>query len=73
MSSEAAVLGAFTVAVGSAEAGLRLDRWFKRHYPQVPHALLEKWLRTGQVRLDGKRVTAGVRVEAGQSVRVPPV
>ena len=73
MSGEAEVLGAITVAVGSAETGLRLDRWFKRHYPQVPHALLEKWLRTGQVRLDGKRVTAGVRVEAGQSVRVPPV
>lgn len=69
-----ATLGAAgTVPVGNAEAGLRLDRWFKRHYPQVPHGLLEKWLRTGQVRLDGKRVSAGARVEAGQIVRVPPV
>lgn len=73
MNDDAELLVARTVAVGSAEAGLRLDRWFKRHYPQVPHGLLEKWLRTGQVRLDGKRVTAGARVEAGQSVRVPPV
>lgn len=73
MSEEAEVSAALTVVVGGTEAGLRLDRWFKRHYPQVPHALLEKWLRTGQVRLDGRRVTAGARVEAGQSVRVPPV
>ncbi len=73
MNGETGAPGAVTVAVGSAEAGLRLDRWFKRHYPHVPHALLEKWLRTGQVRVDGKRVTASARVEAGQSVRVPPL
>jgi 23S rRNA pseudouridine955/2504/2580 synthase len=72
MNGETETPGVRTVAVVSTEAGLRLDRWFKRHFPQVPHALLEKWLRTGQVRLDGKRVTAGARVEAGQSVRVPP-
>lgn len=72
MSGNAEVLGALTVAVDSAEAGLRLDRWFKRHFPQVPHALLEKWLRTGQVRLDGKRAAASARVTAGQCVRVPP-
>ena len=70
---DTALGAAGTVPVGNAEAGLRLDRWFKRHYPQVPHGLLEKWLRTGQVRLDGKRVSAGARVEAGQIVRVPPV
>ena len=70
---DAAPAAARTVPVDTADAGSRLDRWFKRHYPQVPHGLLEKWLRTGQVRLDGKRVTAGARVEAGQVVRVPPV
>lgn len=72
MSGNAEVVGALTVAVDGAEAGLRLDRWFKRHFPQVPHALLEKWLRTGQVRLDGKRAAASARVAAGQCVRVPP-
>ena len=51
---------------------MRLDCWLKRRYPGVPYALLQKWLRTGQVRLDGKRAKAGDRVCAGQGVRVPP-
>lgn len=55
------------------ETGLRLDRWFKRHYPELSHGRLQKLLRTGQVRVDGKRVKAGARLEAGQKVRVPPL
>jgi len=55
------------------EADLRLDRWFKRHFPMIGHGLLEKWLRTGQVRVDGGRVKANQRLNSGQSVRVPPL
>ncbi len=54
------------------EDGIRLDRWFKRHYPALTHGRLEKLLRTGQVRLDGKRVKAADRVASGQAVRLPP-
>jgi 23S rRNA pseudouridine955/2504/2580 synthase len=59
--------------VGGDEAELRLDRWFRRHFPHVPHGRLEKLLRTGQVRVDGHRAKASTRLEAGQSVRVPPL
>ncbi|HVV28197.1 MAG TPA: RluA family pseudouridine synthase [Rhizomicrobium sp.] len=52
--------------------GIRLDRWFRRHYPAVTHGLLEKLLRKGEVRLDGKRAKAADRVAAGQSIRLPP-
>ena len=52
--------------------GIRIDRWFKRHYPQVTHVLLQKLLRKGEVRLDGKRADAGTRVRCGQSMRLPP-
>ena len=65
--------GVESIAVEADEAGLRLDRWFRRHYPQVTHGRLEKWLRSGQIRLDGRRVKAGIRLEAGQTVRVPPL
>ncbi len=65
--------GVETIEVEADEAGLRLDRWFRRHYPQVTHGRLEKWLRSGQIRLDGRRVKAGVRLEAGQMIRVPPL
>ena len=62
-----------TKNVAEDEAGLRLDRWFKRHYPELGHGRLERLLRTGQIRLDGKRAKAGDRVEPGQAVRVPPL
>jgi 23S rRNA pseudouridine955/2504/2580 synthase len=59
--------------VSSGEDGMRLDRWFKTHHPDIPHSRLEKLLRTGQVRVDGGRVKASTRLEAGQIVRVPPL
>ena len=61
------------VTVEADEAGLRLDRWFRRHYPDLSHGRLEKLLRTGQVRLDGKRAKSNSRIEPGQEVRVPPL
>jgi 23S rRNA pseudouridine955/2504/2580 synthase len=65
--------GVTTRDVGDDEAGQRLDRWFSRHYPGVPHGRLEKLLRTGQVRVDGRRAKGSTRLEAGQQVRVPPL
>ena len=62
-----------TVSVAPDEADLRLDRWFKRRYPALSHGRLEKLLRTGQVRVDGRRAKANLRVAAGQAVRIPPL
>ena len=61
-----------TAQIAADEDGIRLDRWFKRRYPALTHGRLEKLLRTGQVRLDGKRAKSADRVAVGQSVRVPP-
>ena len=58
--------------VKNDEADIRLDRWFKRHFPRLPHGRLEKLLRTGQIRVDGKRAKGSVRLVAGQIVRIPP-
>ena len=60
------------VRIENDEDGVRLDRWFKRRYPALTHGRLEKLLRTGQVRLDGKRAKSADRVAAGQTVRIPP-
>lgn len=62
-----------TIAVSEADGELRLDRWFKRHYPNLAHGRLEKLLRTGQIRVDGKRAEASTRVAPGQMIRVPPL
>src|SRR5687768_3054377 len=62
-----------TRVVASDEDGMRLDRWFRSHFAGLPHSRLEKLLRTGQVRVDGARVKANLRLSAGQTVRVPPL
>jgi len=59
--------------VTRAEAELRLDRWFRRHFPDLGHGRLQRLLRTGQIRLDGRRVEAGARLAPGQTIRVPPL
>jgi 23S rRNA pseudouridine955/2504/2580 synthase len=55
------------------EDDIRLDHWFKRHFPAVGFGRLQKMLRTGQVRVDGRRAKAGLRLASGQAVRVPPL
>ena len=68
MSSE--VVRQFTVQPD--DDGVRLDRWFKRHLPQVGFATVSRWARTGQIRVDGKRADPADRLSAGQVLRVPP-
>ena len=60
-----------TIRVAERDDGLRLDRWFKSHFPLVTHGFLQKLLRTGQVRVNSKRVKADLRLEAGAEIRVP--
>ncbi len=61
------------VTVKDSEDGLRLDRFLKARYPALGFGQLQKILRTGQVRVDGARAKPQARLEAGQSVRIPPL
>jgi 23S rRNA pseudouridine955/2504/2580 synthase len=58
--------------VTPAEAGQKLVQYLERRLPQLPTPAFLKWIRTGQVRVDGKRVKPFDRLAAGQDVRVPP-
>ena len=58
--------------VGADDDGARLDRWFKRHLPQIGFGTVSRWARTGQLRVDGKRAKPEDRLSEGQIVRVPP-
>lgn len=55
-----------------ADEGLRFDRWAKKHLPGIPHSVLQRHLRKGAVRIDGKRVKADQKVLTGQKVAVRP-
>jgi len=65
--------GVEQISVDKDEQGMRLDRWFKVHYPGLGFGHLQKLLRSGQIRVDGGRVKADTRLEPGQSIRVPPL
>ena len=69
-STPATTVRQFTV--GRDDEGIRLDRWFKRHLPQIGFATISRWARTGQIRVDGKRAAPEDRLASGQIVRVPP-
>ncbi len=62
-----------TRTVSDDEAELRLDRWFRRHFPGLTQGAIQKLCRTGQVRVDGKRAETSARLEPGQLIRVPPL
>lgn len=65
--------GVQTIDIEETDAGVRLDRWFKRKFPHIAHGRVEKLLRTGQLRVDGKRAKGNTRLEAGQVIRIPPL
>ena len=59
--------------VGADDADIRLDRWFRRHFPGLTQGMIEKLCRTGQVRVDGHRAGAATRLAVGQTIRIPPL
>ena len=59
--------------VAEPDGDRRLDRWFSERFPALAHGRLEKLLRTGQIRVNGKRVKAGYRLSPGEVIRVPPL
>ena len=59
--------------VGEDEAGMRLDRWLRRRFPDLPQTHLMKIVRKGEVRVSGRRADVSTRLEQGQTVRVPPL
>ncbi len=65
--------GVQTIPVGDGDDGVRVDRWFKNRYPGLTHVRLQKLLRSGQVRVNGKRVKSNTRLEKGQQLRIPPL
>lgn len=65
--------GVRQLTVSADEADQRLDRWLRRLHPQVNQARIEKMCRKGEIRVDGGRAKPATRLEAGQTVRLPPI
>ena len=61
-----------TITITEAADGQRLERWLKKHYPAATGSQFHKLCRTGQIRVDGKRVKADYRLKTGETLRLPP-
>lgn len=61
------------ITVTQDDDGQRLDRFLKKHVPQIPYGLAQKLIRKGQIRVDGKRGKTDTRLIEGQDIRIPPV
>ncbi len=61
------------VEVGEAHVGQRLDNFLFRELKGVPKSHVYRLLRTGQVRVNGKRAKAEARLAEGDRLRIPPL
>lgn len=59
--------------VNDDEDGMRLDRWFATHFPQLGFGRLQKLIRNGEIKVDKAKVTTSTRLSPGQTVRIPPI
>ena len=59
-------------SVPAARAGQRLDNFLVGRLKGVPRSMIYRLIRTGQVRINGKRCKPANRLQEGDEVRIPP-
>ena len=65
--------GVQTVTVSGDESGMRLDRFFEARYPGLSFSHIQRIIRKGEVRVNGKRAQPKDRLQKGQAIRIPPL
>ena len=65
--------GVQTVTVAADEDGMRLDRFFEARFPGLSFSHIQRIIRKGEVRVNGKRAQPKDRLQKGQAVRIPPL
>ncbi|MBS1196911.1 MAG: ribosomal large subunit pseudouridine synthase [Proteobacteria bacterium] len=71
--SEAGKNSVSHVFIGEEAEGQRLDNWLIGHCKGVPKSHLYRILRSGEVRINSKRVDATYRLKVGDKLRLPPI
>jgi 23S rRNA pseudouridine955/2504/2580 synthase len=62
-----------TVVVTSDENNMRVDRFLEARFPGLSFSHIQRIVRKGELRVNGKRADSKDRLEEGQSVRIPPL
>ncbi len=52
---------------------MRLDRWLQVHFEGIAFSQVQRIIRKGELRVDGKRAEANTRLASGQQLRIPPL
>jgi 23S rRNA pseudouridine955/2504/2580 synthase len=65
--------GVQTVTVTPDENNMRVDRFFEARFPGLSFSHIQRIIRKGEVRVNGKRTQPKARLEAGQRLRIPPL
>ncbi len=65
--------GVQTVTVSADENDMRVDRFFEARFPGLSFSHIQRIVRKGEVRVNGKRTEPKTRLSTGQSVRIPPL
>ena len=65
--------GVENIKVTPQDDGMRLNRWFLKYYPSLSLGRFQKLLRTKQIKVDGHRAEASLKLVAGQEIRIPPL
>lgn len=60
------------IPITASDDGQRLDRWLQQKFDHLTYPFIQKAMRTGDIRLDGKKVEGKERLTEGQEVRLPP-
>ncbi len=69
---EAPRAGVRKVEIDAEDAGQRIDNFLKKQLPGVPRSRVYRFLRRGEVRINGSRIRADYRLQQGDEVRIPP-
>ncbi|CAH1659976.1 Ribosomal large subunit pseudouridine synthase C [Hyphomicrobiales bacterium] len=71
--TETLATGVQTLVVTPDEADMRVDRFLVARFPQLAFTHIQRIVRKGELRIDGKRAKPNERLASGQSVRIPPL
>ena len=72
-SPQQSAMGVQTVAVTPDEAGMRVDRFLEARFPALSFSHIQRIIRKGELRVNGRRAQPKDRLAAGQAVRIPPL
>jgi 23S rRNA pseudouridine955/2504/2580 synthase len=62
-----------TVTVTADEDGMRVDRFLEARFPGLSFSHIQRIIRKGELRVNGKRAQPKDRLAQGQAVRIPPL